>query len=317
MSEPVNAPVVSARENLSSKNPEAVQWIGLGEGLLAVFFFALTLPMSRFAVRELNPMIVGIVRSVIAGVLSVFALGLTGQRWPTKREWLGIAAISPGVIYIFPVLVAWAMKYVPSGHGAIVIGLLPLSTAVFAAVLGFERPPKLFWFAAMFGSGVVIIYSLWHSGGHIDKADLALVAAVIASGLAYATGGRLAKTLGGWQVISWVSAVNLPITLILLYGLWQRFAPTSPLSTSTIAVVIFMGVFNQYVAFFSWYKAMANVGLNRVSQLQLLQPFMTVGISLIFPGEAVTGAALLALVLVMSSIVIARRAAHINDSLPE
>lgn len=281
--------------------------IGLGEGLLAVFFFALTLPMSRYAVREVDPITTGLFRCALAGVLAIGALWVTKSRWPTRREFKGLIAASPGIVYIYPIFVAWAMKYTDSSHGSIVVGLLPLSTAAAAALLGYEKPGWRFWLAAVAGSAVVIIYTLAHGGGAFHPADLALIFAVLCSGVAYAEGGWLARGLGGWQVISWVMAINFPLVCVLLgASVWiNGFHP----GWSTLLVLIFMGIFNQYVGFFGWYKAMAQVGLARVSQLQLLQPFMTVAVAAVFLHERISWQTWVALVLVIGSVGMARRAA--------
>lgn len=281
--------------------------IGLAEGLLAVFLFSLTLPLSRYVVQEISPITTGFARSAIAGLLALPALFITRQRLPTRREWKGLAVVSLGIIYVFPIFVAWAMKYTPASHGSIVIGLLPLATAIAAAILGYDRPPRRFWAAAFAGSITVVGYALYHAGGAVHAADLALLLAVICSGVAYAEGGFLARSLGGWQVISWVSAMNLPIVLpILGYLLYNNGIHASE---GAIAALIFMGIFPQYVAFFSWYKAMALAGVAKVSQLQLLQPFMTVVIAAIFMHEVVYWDTWLALIIVVSTVFIARRAA--------
>ena len=283
--------------------------VGLLEGLAAVFFFALTLPMSRYVVREVDPVVTGLFRCVIAGGLAAALLAITRQPWPSRRQIKGLAAASVGIVYIYPVFVAWAMKYTPSSHGSIVVGLLPLSTAAMASLLGHDRPGIRFWLAAIAGSIIVIAYALFHGGGGLHAADLALIVAVICSGVAYAEGGFLARSMGGWQVISWVMALNLPIVTLIMAGMiaYKGFH-ASPM---TLAVMIFMGVFNQFIAFFGWYKAMANVGVARVSQLQLLQPFMTVVIAAIFLHEIITWDTWLALVLVLGTVVLARRAARL------
>lgn len=281
--------------------------IGLFEGLLAVFFFALTLPMSRFVVREVDPVTTGLFRCAIAGTLAAGMLLATRQPWPTRRQIKGLAASSVGIVYVYPIFVAWAMKFTPASHGSIVVGLLPLATAASAALLGHERPGRRFWAAAVAGSFIVVAYALFHGGGGLHAADIALIIAVVCSGVAYAEGGFLARAMGGWQVIAWVMAMNLPLVLIVLAFSMVRHGFHA--SGLTLAALIFMGVFNQFVAFFGWYKAMANVGVARVSQLQLLQPFMTVMIAAVTLNEFVSWDTWLALVAVMATVLIARRAA--------
>lgn len=282
--------------------------VGLGEGLLAVFFFALTLPMSRYVVREVDPVTTGLFRCLVAGGLAVVMLMVSRAPRPTVRQFKGLAAASIGIVYVYPIFVAWAMQYTDASHGSIVVGLLPLATAGAAGLLGYDRPGRAFWVAAVAGSLVVIVYALMHGGGGLHKADIALIIAVLCSGVAYAEGGWLARSLGGWQVIAWVMALNLPIVAVWMAFILFRNGglEASPL---TWAVMVFMGVFNQFVAFFGWYKAMANVGVARVSQLQLLQPFMTVVIGAVYLNEQITWDMWVALVLVVCTVAIARRSA--------
>src|SRR5690606_23120443 len=127
---------------------------------------------------------------------AIIMLKITRQPWPGRRQMKGLMAASVGIVYVYPVFVAWAMKYIPSSHGSIVVGLLPLATAAFASVLGHDRPGWKFWASAIAGSAVVVAYALYHGGGALHAADAALIFAVICSGVAYAEGGGLAKVMG-------------------------------------------------------------------------------------------------------------------------
>lgn len=301
-------PPDTSPEHTDHRHHTRRELIGLADGLVAVFFFALTLPLSRYAVQEVDAVSTGLFRCALAGILATIMLIWTRSPWPNKRQMKGLIAASPGIVYVYPVFVAWAMKYTDSSHGSIVVGLLPLATAAAAAWLGYDKPGRKFWLAAIAGSLVVIIYALYHGGGGVHAADIALVIAVLCSGVAYAEGGFLAKSMGGWQVIAWVMALNLPLVAPLLaLSIWYHgFHP----SAGVLVALIFMGVFNQFVGFFGWYKAMAYVGVARVSQLQLIQPFMTVIIAAVFLDEVISWDTWLALALVLCTVGIARNAAR-------
>ena len=77
-------------------------------------------------------------RAAVAGGLSALYLLVqrlrgTGQL-PARSQWglLGFTAL--GVVVGFPLFLSLALQYVPSTHGAVVTGLLPLATAVVAAI---------------------------------------------------------------------------------------------------------------------------------------------------------------------------------------
>ena len=276
---------------------------GLWYGLLGVLSFSLTLPATRVAVAYLDPTVVGLGRALLAALL----LRATRQRLPTRAELRSLAIVASGVILGFPFLSAWALRQVPATHGAIVIGLLPLATAFAAAVRVGERPSWQFWLASLAGSALVIGFALVSGGGGLQMADLALLGAVAAGALGYAEGGRLARTLGGWQVISWALVLGAPfISISVGIALWQHGAAAPPsawLAFSYVAVV------SQFLGFFAWYRGLALGGVARVSQIQLLQPFLTLVASALLLHEQVTLATVLVALVVMLTVALGRRAA--------
>jgi drug/metabolite transporter (DMT)-like permease len=198
------------------------------------------------------------------------------------------------------------MQSVPSVHGAVVIGLLPLSTAVFAALWAGERPSALFWGATIAGSAAVIGYALTVGGGSLHLADLALLGAVIAAGLGYAEGARLARTMGGWQVISWALVVAAPVLAIPVgLAIHAHGLSAGPAAWAGFAWV---SLISMYLGFFLWYRGLVLGGIARVGQLQLLQPFLTIVASALLLGERVTPEALVAALIVLVCVMIGRKA---------
>ena len=63
-----------------------------------------------------------------------------------------------------------------------------------------------------------------------------------------------------------------------------------------------------YVGFFAWYKGLALGGIAAVGQVQLLQPFLTIGFSALLLGEALDPSTLIAAALVIAAIALGRRA---------
>jgi drug/metabolite transporter (DMT)-like permease len=279
---------------------------GLWYGLLGVLSFSLTLPATRVAVAYLDPTVVGLGRALVAAVLAAVLLKATRQRLPTRAELRSLAIVASGVILGFPFLSAWALRQVPAAHGAIVIGLLPLATA-FAAVRVGERPSWQFWLASLAGSALVIIFALVSGGGGLHMADLALLGAVAAGALGYAEGGRLARTLGGWQVISWALVLAAPfISIPVGIALWQHGAAAPP---SAWLAFSYVAVISQFLGFFAWYRGLALGGVARVSQIQLIQPFLTLVASALLLHEQVTLATVLVALVVMLTVALGRRAA--------
>jgi drug/metabolite transporter (DMT)-like permease len=278
---------------------------GLLFGLLGVACFSLTLPATRVAVTGLDPVFVGLGRGIVAAMLAAVVLLATRTPWPGHALLPRIAVVGAGVIVGFPLFTAWAMRHVPAAHGAIVIGLLPLATALAGAWLAHERPTPVFWLCSAAGSAVVVGFALWQGGGTPHPADFLLLAAVAAAAIGYAEGGRLARTLGGWQVISWALVLAAPLLLVpTLWVVDARLLSASPLAWAGFAYV---SVFSMFLGFFAWYRGLALGGIAVVGQTQLLQPFLTLFASSWLLGERLGPATFIAASLVIVSIAVGRR----------
>jgi len=274
--------------------------------MLGVVGFSLTLPATRLAVAELDPTFVGLGRAIIAATLAGIALMMARSPWPDGMQWPRLGATALGVVVGFPLLSTWAMTTVPAAHGAVVIGLLPLSTALFGAWLGGERPRPLFWLSTLAGSITIAIFSLSSGAGSFHIGDMLLLAAVIAAGFGYAEGARLARELGAWQTISWALVISAPVLLFpAIATMPQHIAAVGWQSLCGFAYV---SVVSMYLGFVVWYKGLALGGIARIGQLQLLQPFLTILAAALLLHEPVSWAEMLAALVVIACVLTGRRA---------
>lgn len=258
---------------------------GMALGLLGVIIFSLTLPMTRIVVQELHPLLNGLGRALLAAIPAAALLLWRREKWPTWQQIKGLSLVALGVILGFPVFSAWAMQTVPASHGALVNGLQPLCVAFYAAWLSHERPSKAFWACAALGSALVLVYAMIMGAGQIQAGDLLMLAAIAVGGLGYAEGGRLAREMGGWQVICWALVLSSP----LLIGpvVYLAVQHQGPVSAQTWWAFGYVSLFSQFIGFFAWYAGLALGGIARVSQIQLLQIFFTIAFSALFFGEQV------------------------------
>jgi drug/metabolite transporter (DMT)-like permease len=263
------------------------EFLGFVYGSLGVLIFSLTLPATRMAIAGgFDSVFVGLGRAVVAAGLAIILLVATGQVLPPWRFFPRFAIVVAGVIVGFPLLSALAMHDAPASHGAVITGLLPLSTALFGTWRAGERPSLAFWFFAFVGSSLVVIFALMSGAGSIHFADLALLGAVVAAGLGYAEGAVLARTFGSWQVICWALVFSLPILLPSVLS--HMPSSGSAISFSALLGFLYVSLFSMFLGFFAWYEGLALGGIARVGQLQLFQPFLTILASAILLGEHLT-----------------------------
>jgi drug/metabolite transporter (DMT)-like permease len=255
-------------------------------GFVGVAVFSLTLPFTRLAVREFDPLFLSIGRTVVAALVALPLLLLTRQPRPDRSDLKTLIIIAAGVVLGFPILSSVAMKTAPASHGSVVLALLPLGTAFMSTIFAGERPSRAFWLWSLLGSSTVIVYALWDGGVALHGADSLLVLAVIAAAMGYAAGGHLSRKLGGWQVICWALIVALPVTLPLTYYL--SHGVTGNESSQAWACFGYLGLMSQLVGFFAWNRGLAMGGIAKVGQVQLLQTFMTQLAAAFILGEQLT-----------------------------
>jgi drug/metabolite transporter (DMT)-like permease len=246
---------------------------GLMLGFIAVFMFGLTLPVTRFISPYFEPVFIGLGRAALASLFAAFFLIAFKAALPSYSQAKRLLVVALGVVIGFPVFSAWAMQSLPASHGGVVLGILPLATAAASRVVSDERPSFGFWLVGVAGSILVIAYSLLQGGGVFLMGHWALFAAIVSAAFGYAVGGKLSKEIGGWQVICWALVLVFP----LIIGPTLYYAPNNvqTLSTPVVLGFLYLTLISQLFGFFIWYKAMAIGGVARVSQIQLIQPFVT------------------------------------------
>ena len=249
---------------------------GLLLGLIAVALFSLTLPFTRLAVAELPAIFVALGRALVAAGLAAWWLRHQRSALPRREQWLPLALVAAGCVAGFPLLTSLAMRTLPASHGAVLVGILPLATAVFAVLRGKERPSIGFWLMALLGTMLVVTFALRQGGGSFHAADWLMFAAVLLGALGYAEGGRLAQAMPGQQVICWALVLAAPFALpVVLWDSWPQRAMLAQASMQAWLGFAYISVFSMLIGFFFWYRGMALGGVARVGQTQLLQPFLT------------------------------------------
>ena len=286
-----------------SSNESRGMWLGLA----GVAIFSLTLPATRIAVAELDAVFFALGRAVVAALCAIALLAWSRAPRPSAQQCRSLVITALGVVVGFPLFSSLAMQHVPASHGAVVLGVLPLATAVLGALRFGERPSAGFWLAALVGSGMVVGFALRQGGGSFHAADLALFAAVAAGAMGYAEGGRLSQSMGGPQVICWALVISLPVSLPISAAMaWQHGLSAGPQAWIAFGYV---SLFSMFIGFFFWYRGLALGGIARVGQVQLLQPFMSLLGAALVVGEPLDASNLLFALAVIAVVAVGRRMA--------
>lgn len=274
--------------------------------------FSFTLPMVKWALTSYNPWTITMGRMAIAGVTAVVVVLLTKTKLPDRHLWPAIARTSLGISFGFPILTTLALERTTSAHSAVIIAALPLVTAALGVLTHHERVSPIFWVGAVTGSLVLAVYAWAHGGneGSDFLADVLLVGAVFASAYGYSEGAKLTKVMPPWQVPTWCVILFLPATLIAAVASYFATAADYTIAVKGTFGLLFTAFGSMYLGFFAWYRGLADLGVTRGSQIQLMQPLLTILWSFVMLGEHISQATLIAALAVLSCIAITQRARH-------
>jgi drug/metabolite transporter (DMT)-like permease len=274
--------------------------------VLGVMSFSFSFPATAWALTGFGPWAATGLRGLLAGILALGCLLAARVPVPARSDWPGLLTVAGGCVLGFPLLTTLALRTSTTGHSAVVIGVLPLATAVISARLTGRRPSRKFWTAAVLGAVAVLGFTLEQSGGRPTLADGYLFGALLVCAAGYAQGGRLASRIPGWQVIAWGIVAALPISIIV-----TAFAlPAEPvhLTAKAITGMAYIAGISQFGGFVVWYRGMAAIGVPKASQIQLAQPLITLVWSVTLMGEHLSPLAPVTAVIVLACIATTQRA---------
>ncbi|KAB1989416.1 DMT family transporter [Streptomyces triticiradicis] len=279
---------------------------GTLQAALGVTAFSLTFPATAWGLTGFGPWSLVTVRCVLAAVLAGGCLLALRIPRPDRRHLAGLAVVAAGVVLGFPLLTTLALRTSSTAHAAVVVGLLPLTTALFSALRTGARPSRTFWLAACAGAAAVIAFTVQQSGGSLTGADAYLFGALLICAAGYTEGGRLARVMPGWQVIGWALVLCLPLSapgaLLAL-----SYEPVR-LTAHSVTGLLWVAAGSQFLGLVVWYRGMASIGIPKASQLQLAQPLLTLVWSVLLLGERLTPAAPLTAAAVLVCIALTQRA---------
>ena len=298
----------SAKQEGTSVSPSRHDELaGFGYGLLGVVVFAMTLPMTRLAVGsaadpQLTPLFVAAGRAALAALLGIAYLLVTAAPRPARRHLGALAVCAAGTVVGFPLFLGLALRQVDAMHAAVITGVLPLGTAALAALSSRQRPSLGFWICAALGCGLVVAFAAIQGHGRLAAADGLLLLAVASTSIGYVAGARLSAELKPEHVVCWVLALSLPFTLPVMVATW----PQQPVRAAAWGGFAYVTVFSMWLGFFAWYRGLALGGTVRVSQVQLVQPFLSLLFAVPVLGERLEPATLLFSVAVIATVVVGR-----------
>jgi drug/metabolite transporter (DMT)-like permease len=257
----------------------------------------------RVAATEFGPV------PLVEARLALGALILMPFLWRARAQftpalWLRIAGIA-AVNSVLPfVLFAWGAERAPAGIGAITNAMTVMFTALVAFALFGEHigVRRLVGLVAGF-VGVAILASGRIAGASVGSAALAGTAAA----LCYGFGINLVRHyLTGYPSAA-VAAANLASGAVLLAPLALYTWPHHPISATSWASAVLLGVLCTGIAFVFYFRLIARIGAPRTSTVTYLIPLFGVIWAWLLLGEPLTLTMALAGALILAGVALSQR----------
>jgi drug/metabolite transporter (DMT)-like permease len=303
---------------VSARSP-SVYVQGLAWASLGVLLFSFTAPMTRVAVQGFNPLLTATGRAAIAGILALVLLALRRVPFPERVYIRPLLVTMVGAVFGWPILLALALQRTTAAHVAVIAAFMPVTTALIAVLRTHERVSWQFWAAAVTGSAVLVVFALTRGGAHDADllADLLIVGATICSSWCYVEGASVTRAMPGWQVISWVVVLALPLTVPASAVLWWTTSGDYDPSSQAWTSLVLLGVSSMYIGFFAWYRGLALAGIARGGQVQQVQAILTIVWSALLFGEQVGAATILAALAVIGSVIWSQHGRVTREAAPQ
>lgn len=285
-------------------NKTLLAWIN---GFVGMLIFSGSMPATRVAVLELDPLFVTVARASIAGLLALVILVIWRQPLPTRAQGVSLVVVALGVVLGFPLFSALALQTMTSAESMVFLGLLPLATSLFGVLRGGERPSAVFWAFALIGAVLVTGFAFSKASTVPLTGALYMIAAIVVCGLGYAEGAVLSRRLGGLAVICWALVIALPVMLGVIGFVW----PATPGVVHAVAWIglAYVSLFSMLIGFIFWYRGLAMGGISTVGQLQLLQPFFGLLLAATLLSESFQWSMVVVMIAASLCVVGARRSA--------
>ena len=242
------------------------------------------------ALKSFDPLFTAFARPVIAAFLAIpLMLALKVPALP-RHLWRPMAFTALGAVFGWPILIAIALERTTSSHVSVISAVMPLVTAIIAVIRNKKHPGTSFWVASSLGTALLVFFSISRGGTSSADllTDLIILGAVIASSYCYVEGAGLTNYLPGWQVISWVVVISLPIAIPGTIAVYLATSSEYTLQVDAVFGMLAIGLSSMYLGFIAWYRGLRDFGVAHGSQVQQLQAIMTLGWSALLLGELVT-----------------------------
>ncbi len=268
--------------------------------------------MTKIAARDLSSLEVGVLRTLLAGLVAAPIVLVTRERLPVATNHRGLLMLSAITGFVaFPILYSIGQGRTSAMHGNMILAALPIFTGGYAALLARRRPSHA-WLtgSALALSGEAALVAIRTDAGGTPAtlggdALVVLSAMIVAAG--YVAGARLGQ--GGYRALAttyWGVIIGAILVVPVLAGtIASDGLPDAGLKSW--AAVVWMAIVTSIVGYIGWYWALAHGGIQRIATIQFLQPFSGLLLAAWLLGERFTLPLIVASIAILAGVTITQR----------
>lgn len=281
--------------------------------LTAIIGFGGTFIAVNLGSESFDPITMSFGR-VIPGVLAaIIALKAMKQPLLPPREVFPlILGVTGGIVIGFPLLSTFALQTVPAADAGVMGAVTPIVTGAIAVFIGHKKPKPLFWVAAALGAVSAAALAYLRSDGQLGGGTffgyLLLAAAMLAASIGHISGNQLAnRQFKAFHVLCWAVIVSVPIQLPGAIINWAVHPITQTPTAAAIFGFLYASLFSIIIGNYMLNQGFYLIGLVKGSQLQLIQPIVTMILSIVVLHKAVSPITWIAAAAILASVAWSQR----------
>jgi drug/metabolite transporter (DMT)-like permease len=266
--------------------------LAIAAALTTVVLWASAFVGIRAAAADLSPGSIALARLAI-GTMALGGLLVARRAWrrPTRRALALVIASGLAWFALYNVVLNTAERMVDAGTASMLVNVGPIFLAVLAGVFLREGfPPRLVIGCAIAFGGAIVIGLVTQSDATAtigQGSPLLGIALCIVAALAYATGNTLQKpalrSLSALEV-TWLACLTGAVTCLpFAPGLIQEVGQAQ---LSSLAWVVYLGLFPTSIAFTTWAYALSRSAAGRLGSTTYLVPPVAILMGAVLLGEA-------------------------------
>jgi drug/metabolite transporter (DMT)-like permease len=284
----------------------------IGIALLTIYIiWGSTYLAIRFAVETIPPFLMAATRFLIPGLLLVGWRLLSGDPFPSRRQWASAAIIGLLLLLGGNGLVSWSERRIDSGIAALLVGTVPIWMVLVDSLFVNRRAPHWLGLAGLLTGflGIVLLVGpddLLRGASHYDLLGIGAVtlgALLWSIGSVYSQKAYLPRSpLMGTGMEMLAGSAGLYLTS-LAAGEWKTFDITTVAARSWLAL-LYLIVFGSLIAFVAYTWLLRNAPVSLVSTYAYVNPLVAILLGAWLAQETLTPDVILAAAIIIGSVVL-------------